>query len=124
MMSQNFINNRAHMSKHPSQGLFKKVLCVCSGGLLRSPTAAVVLSQKPYNFNTRAAGLIPKYALIQVNQLLIDWADEIVCMDFKHKELINKFVVKNKKITCLGITDDFVYMDPKLVKLIKEKYEG
>lgn len=48
MPSLNHINNRKHMMKHPSQGDFKKVLCVCSGGLLRSPTVAWVLSNPPF----------------------------------------------------------------------------
>src|SRR3990167_4945553 len=115
MTSENFNNNRKHMSKHPSQGSYKKVLCVCSGGLLRSPTAAYVLSQDPFNFNTRAVGLIPKYALIQIDELLIEWADEIVCMDRKHLGMLRDMGVK-KKIICIGVKDDFVYRSPKLIK--------
>lgn len=121
--SQNFINNRLHMAKHPSQGEFKKVLCICSGGLLRSPTAAYVLSQEPFNFNTRSAGIIPKYALIQVDDLLISWADEIVCMDKKHEKLLNSnFIVGDKTVICLGLSDDYTYRDPELIKEIKERY--
>ena len=48
--------NRLGNSKNPYQGDFKKVLCVCSAGLLRSPTAAWVLSNAPFNFNTREIG--------------------------------------------------------------------
>ena len=123
MQSENFRLNRLHMAKHPAQGTAKKVLCVCSGGLLRSPTAAVVLSQEPYNYNTRSAGLTPKYALIPVDQVLVDWADEIICMGQEHEAPIKSFNLGKKRVTCLGISDDYLYMDPKLIKLIRSRYK-
>ena len=43
--------NRLANTQNKYQGKYKKVLCVCSAGLLRSPTAALVLSQEPFNFN-------------------------------------------------------------------------
>lgn len=73
--------NRKWNSHNEYQGKHKRVLCVCSAGLLRSPTAAWVLSNPPYNFNTRAAGIDVGHALIPVDDVLIEWADEIVCMD-------------------------------------------
>ncbi len=121
MPSQNFINNRKHMAKHPSQGDFKKVLCICSGGLLRSPTAAWVLSNPPFSFNTRSAGIEDKYALVPVSDILIDWAEEIVCMDVKHYRLLTKkYSVDHKRVRCLNISDDYLYREKKLINLIKE----
>lgn len=122
MRSKNFENNRKHMAKHPSQGAFKKVLCVCSGGLLRSPTAAWVLSNKPYSFNTRSAGCVQKYAVIPVDELLVHWADEIVCMDKKHYGIMQKRFGDIKPMVCLNISDDFEYRELALVDLIKERY--
>lgn len=81
-----FIMNRLANSSNIYQGKFKRVLCVCSAGLLRSPTAAFVLSQEPYNYNTRAAGLIKEFALVPVDEVLIRWADEIVCMSNEQAE--------------------------------------
>lgn len=122
-VSQNFHNNRMHMLKHPSQRSYVKALCICSGGILRSPTAAWVLSNSPYFFNTRAAGIVPKYALIQVDEYLVAWADIIICMDKKHERLLRKnFEVSGKEVVCLNISDDFVYRDEKLIELIKTKY--
>lgn len=115
--------NRTHNSKNPYQGDFKKVLCVCSAGLLRSPTAAVVLSQEPFNFNTRACGMVPDYALVLLDDVLIAWADEIVCMT-KEQEHYLLMEIKNKPIKCLEIPDNFAYRDPELMKLIKQKYEA
>ena len=58
--------------KNPYQGRDKRVLCVCSAGLLRSPTIAKVLVMNGYN--TRSCGC-RDYALIQIDNVLIEWAD-------------------------------------------------
>lgn len=124
-MSMSFMNRLAN-SSNPFQGKTKKVLCVCSAGLLRSPTTAVVLSQEPYNFNTRAAGLSNEYALIPVDDVLLQWADEIVCME-KHQQTTLELKLTQLNIDtpvkCLHIDDSFAYRDPTLIKLIKENYE-
>ena len=112
-------NNRLHTCKNPYQGDAKKVLCVCSAGLLRSPTAAVVLSQEPFNYNTRAAGL-REYALVQVDEVLLHWADEIVCMEMWMVYELAKMT--DKVIVCLDIPDEFNYRDNKLVELVKSRY--
>jgi predicted protein tyrosine phosphatase len=116
----NFLMNRLANASNRWQGKNKKVLCVCSAGLLRSPTAAFVLSQEPFNFNTRAAGLTKEFALIPVDEVLLEWADEIVCMDQKQELLLKS--ITTKPIICLGIPDNFAYRDPKLIELIKENY--
>lgn len=117
-----FLMNRLANCHNPYQGLNKRVLCVCSAGLLRSPTAAFVLSQKPYNFNTRAAGLVQDFALIPVDKVLLEWADEIVCMTEEQAGELGGLT--NKPIFCLGIEDNFGYRDPELMKLIANKYDA
>jgi len=90
----------------------------------------VILSQEPYNFNTRAAGITTEYALIPVDDALLYWADEIVCMSQEHrqqvevllKKLFDGAVDEYPPIIVLGIPDSFRYRDPELVKLIKEQY--
>lgn len=59
MCDDKFVMNRIANASNKFQGSYKRVLCVCSAGLLRSPTAALVLSKDPYNFNTRACGAVP-----------------------------------------------------------------
>lgn len=119
--------NRLGNCTNPYQGGFKRVLCVCSAGLLRSPTAAFVLSQEPYNYNTRAAGISDEYALVEVDDVLLTWADEIVCMDTDQQtELENRLMklgLDNTNVICLGIPDSFAYRDPVLMKMIKDSYE-
>ena len=115
----NMNNHYQHMDR------YSRVLCLCSAGLLRSPTAAVVLSGEPFNFNTRAAGVEESYALVPVDEVLIQWADQIVCMTKDHKQiLVEKFghLTADKTIHVLEIPDNFAYRDKKLVKMIKERY--
>lgn len=108
--------NRIHNSGNPYQGKYKRVLCVCSAGLLRSPTAAFVLSNEPFNFNTRAAGINADFALIPVDDVLIAWADEIVCMDeYQQKVLQDK---TTKPVHNLRIGDNFEYRDKGLRDMI------
>ena len=116
---------REEVSLNPAQGSAKRVLCICLGGVLRSPTAAVVLSQPPYNFNTRAVGVDPIVALIPVSEVLIHWAQEIVVMESWQATVLKKcFDLKGKRVVCLNIPDRFKYRDPVLMKLIRERYDA
>lgn len=115
--------NRFANSKNEYQGTTKRVLCVCSAGLLRSPTAAVVLSQEPFNFNTRAVGVSQEYALIKLEEVHTHWADEIVCMQADQVEDVKRLLGERQRdIICLNIEDSYGYRDPELMWLIKEKY--
>lgn len=116
--------NRLSNTKNPYQGTAKKVLCVCSAGLLRSPTAAVVL-QREFGYNTRAVGLSQEYALIPLEQTHVHWADEIVVMNSYMKQAIEKeYPEYDKPIIVLEVPDSFPYMDEELQRLIKDAYEA
>lgn len=124
-MEDRFLMNRLANSGNSFQGAYKRVLTVCSAGLLRSPTAAVVLSQEPYNFNTRAAGLVEDFALISVDRVLLTWAEEIVCMTKEQEKELKKRLKDlemDTPVVCLDIPDSFEYRNSKLIKMIKEKY--
>ncbi|HET8689257.1 MAG TPA: hypothetical protein VFM18_21810 [Methanosarcina sp.] len=103
--------------KNPHQGDFKKVLCVCSAGLLRSPTIAYVLANK--GFNTRAVGVFD-YALIQVDPVLIEWADIIVFASQEHHHAVMEYVEDKKKFV-LDIPDMYEFRNPELVKIIEQR---
>ncbi len=116
--------NRLGNCHNRHQGEAKRVLCVCSAGLLRSPTTAWILGNPPFNFNTRAAGCVDEYALIPVDDVLIEWADEIVCMEPGHlATLRSKFNMSNE-LTCyvLNVEDRFARMDPELQVQIHAAY--
>lgn len=115
-------NNRIWNVSNPYQGEAHKVLCVCSAGLLRSPTAANVL-HKEFGYNTRACGTDTDHALIPLDTVLCHWADEIVCMESRHAHEITAINPKfEEKLTCLQILDDYSYMDEDLQALIKQRY--
>ena len=121
--------NRLHNMKNPNQGIDKKVLCVCSAGLLRSPTLAWILSNKPFHYNTRAVGTSSEYALIVLDEVQLQWADAVVFVDegnyraacFDFKELID-----NMEHHVLDIPDIYKFRHPKLVeaatKQLKEAF--
>lgn len=120
--------NRIYNADNPHQqkDKYKRVLCVCSAGLLRSPTAAFVLSQEPFNYNTRAAGIDNGHALIRLDDVLLSWADEIVVMDKQQerdvKHLISKNHIDDVPVIVLNIRDSYPYRDEELQRLIKENY--
>lgn len=113
--------NRLHNCKNPYQGAARRVLCVCSAGLLRSPTAANVL-HKEFGYNTRAVGYNKDYALIPIDDCLIRWADEIVVMEHEIEEYLKEEFVISKPIINLGVPDNFEYMDEQLQDMILETY--
>jgi len=115
------MNNRKHNSTNPYQGDALRVLCVCSAGLLRSPTAANVLHRE-YGYNTRAAGLDKSFALIAVDDVLLHWAQEIVCMDDEQAREIMTLGYEGR-VFSLGIEDSYEYMDEELQLKIKSRYE-
>jgi predicted protein tyrosine phosphatase len=101
--------------KRKGEGNFKRVLCVCSAGILRSATIAWVLSNEPYRCNTRAVGL-GDYALIRVTPQLLQWADEIVCADEEQLDALTRMT--NKPVHCLHIPDEYDFRSPELVSAI------
>ena len=114
------MNNRKWNAKNPNQGNFTKVLCVCSAGLLRSPTVAVVM-QSECKSNTRAVGLEKDFALIPIDDILLDWADMVVVMDYSQAEEISE--VFDGPIYNFSLADEFEYMNPELVEIIKSRLE-
>ena len=117
--------NKYGVHSNQFQGDYKRVLTVCSANMLRSPTIAHVLSAEPYNFNTRSAGTA-EYALIPVTEDLLMWADEVVCADTEHALHIRDKLMQyqlDKPIINLNIPDIYEYRNPKLIELIKERYE-
>ena len=115
-------NNALWNCQNPYQGSNSRVLTVCSAGLLRSPTIAWYLMNHT-DFNCRPAGM-HDYALVQVDDVLIKWADIIICAEEEiEKILTNKFKdqLEHRKVYNLAIPDNFAYRDPELVKIIEQK---
>ena len=122
--------NQIHVARNMYQGETHKLLCVCSAGVLRSPTAAKVLGEK-YGFNTRAAGMDEAFALIPVSEALLIWADEIVCFTYEHSNKLEQLIKESQhvddglieEIQVLSIEDNYGYMDKILVELSLKNYQ-
>ena len=100
----------------------KKLLFICSQNRLRSPTAEMVFSQWP-GVEAMSAGL-NNDATTPVSTDLVEWADIIVVMEKTHKNKLSKkfsAVLKGKRVVVLGIRDEYEYMQPELVQLLKAK---
>jgi predicted protein tyrosine phosphatase len=102
---------------------FPRTLCVCSAGLLRAPTIAFVLSNPPYNCNVRAAGCNDEYALVPVDDALIEWADRIVFADTEHCDAVDIPATASIPTYNLRLPDSHCFRDPELIELIKARLE-
>lgn len=111
---------------NPYQGSDKKLLFVCSAGLLRSATGANLFAKKGYN--TRNCGT-HSYALIPLSTNLILWADQIffvnkenyneACRTFEEYE--NTLANMKAKSQVLNIPDNYEYNNPELIKYLEEQ---
>ena len=100
----------------------KNVLFICSQNRLRSPTAEQVFSSRP-DIECLSAGLNHD-AENPVTPELVEWAEIIFVMEKAHRnKLSSKFkkYLNNKRVICLDIPDDYEFMDPVLVSLLKAK---
>ncbi|WP_189402805.1 low molecular weight protein tyrosine phosphatase family protein [Arenicella chitinivorans] len=98
------------------------LLFICSENRLRSPTAEAVFSEYP-NVNAISAGTNHD-AETTVSGDLIEWADAILVMEKSHKSKItNKFkdLLHGKKLAVLAIPDNYEFMDPVLIRVLKSK---
>lgn len=116
---------RRGVAGNPYQGKDKKVLFVCSMGILRSATGARLYARK---YNTRSAGTYAD-ALIQVTPLLLNWADEIVFVNrdnFESVSAVKSYVAEmaGKSVKVLDIPDQYEHMHPALIDAFEQQYEA
>lgn len=73
--------------------------------------------------NCRNAGVYD-YALIPVDDVLITWADDIICASAEHlREIQERFqlLLEGKRLYNLDIPDIYPYRAPALIEVIKKK---
>lgn len=100
----------------------KRALFICTQNRLRSPTAEQIFASWP-NVETDSAGL-GNDATTPLSSEQIDWATIIFVMEKTHRsKLSQKFrrYLNNKKIVCLDIPDDYEFMNPVLIAVLKAK---
>lgn len=97
-----------------------KLLFVCTENKLRSATAESVLSVFE-NIEAIGAGT-NKDSECPISGDLIEWADIIFVMENTHKRKVSsKFgqLLQGKKLICLDIKDNYEYMQPELIAILK-----
>lgn len=100
------------------------VLFVCSKNKWRSPTGEVVF-RKDNGLSVRSAGT-SRNARKRISISDIRWADLILVMEEKHKSRTKadfRNETKNKRLYVLDIPDEYRFMDPDLVDIIRQKSE-
>jgi predicted protein tyrosine phosphatase len=97
-----------------------KLLFLCSRNQWRSPTAEALFKNHP-RYEARSAGTASG-ARIKVTACHLGWADVIFCMERKHAEhLRERFAaeIEGKPLITLRIPDDYPFMDPELIELLR-----
>lgn len=97
------------------------LLFVCSRNKWRSLTAEAIF--KNSNQHTARSAGTENAARIRINEQMIDWADIIFVTEKKHKQrLTEKYaaLLDDKSIVILNIEDNYQYMDPELVAMLKD----
>ena len=97
-----------------------RVLFVCSQNKLRSPTAEQVFADHP-GVECTSAGT--NYdAENPLTAELVGWAEVIVVMEPQHRAKVSKRFRKElagKRVVCLDIPDNYEFMQPELIELLK-----
>ena len=123
MLTKRMLRQESGVIFNEAQGHDKRVLFVCSAGILRSATAARIYARK---YNTRCAGTGLAYALIPLNETLMDWANEIVFVNpYNYDQAGFSFdlVPYLDKIKVLDIPDEYEHMHPQLIDAFEQQYE-
>lgn len=106
------------------QGTTKKVLTVCSAGLLRSATLQNFLI-KEYGYNVRNCGTVESYALIPISEALVKWADEIVFVNEENYDMVKQELEELgviSKCYVLDIPDMYYFNEPELIDICSKQY--
>jgi predicted protein tyrosine phosphatase len=100
----------------------KTILFICSQNRLRSPTAEQVFADYP-GLEVSSAGTNHD-AENPLTAELVSWADIIVVMEKQHRaKLQRRFrsALRGQRVICLNIPDDYEFMQPELVELLKTR---
>lgn len=100
----------------------KRILFLCSQNKLRSPTAEAIFADHPA-IEVDSAGL-NNDAEVPLSEEQVRWADLILVMETAHRNRLNrkfKGALAGKRVAVLGIPDDYDYMDPALIGLLKAR---
>jgi predicted protein tyrosine phosphatase len=105
----------------------QNILFVCSANKQRSKTAEDYFSLSFKDLNFKSAGtnikLCNKEGTNPLDMEMLDWADLVLVMENKHKEIINKNTGSKykKKIMVLDVQDIYKYYQKELLEILEIK---
>jgi predicted protein tyrosine phosphatase len=100
----------------------RRVLFICGKARHRSPTAEQMFSSIPY-WETDSAGLGAD-ADVVVCAEQIEWATDIAVMEKRQLARLRRLfpkLVSGKRLVCLDVPDDFIFMQDELVALLRAR---
>ena len=100
----------------------KSVLFICSQNKLRSPTAEQIFASWP-GIETTSAGTNHD-AENPLTSEMVAAADIIFVMERQHRTKLQLRFRKHlgrARVICLDIPDDYAFMDPDLIRLLKAR---
>ncbi len=98
------------------------VLFICSQNRLRSPTAEHVFSGRN-GLDVASAGLNHD-AEEPLTPERVAWADGTVVMERAHERRLRQRFgrhLRAQRVVCLGIPDDYAFLDPRLVAILEDR---
>lgn len=100
------------------------LLVICTNNRMRSATAEQIY-RGDSRLDVRGAGTSPSAAHV-VSTKDVEWADQILVMEEKHKEILQQRFANMAlpPITVADIEDYYSYMDPELVEMLKSEIEA
>jgi len=103
----------------------RKILFVCTANQQRSPTAERMYTDDP-RFEVRSAGT-HAFPGNDITVQTLTWADTVVVMEERHaREIRTRFPseAEETEIVVLDIPDVFEYMDQRLQREIRDRFEA
>ncbi|OLV18119.1 cellular communication/signal transduction [Deinococcus marmoris] len=98
---------------------------ICAQNKLRSPTAEAIFRDSA-DWEVAPAGTHHD-AETPVSGDLLEWADVAVCMEKRHRDVLRqrfRGALPDDRILTLGIPDDYDFMDPELVSMLRRLVPG
>lgn len=102
-----------------------RILFVCARNQWRSPTAEAIY-RRDGRVKVRSAG-VASSARRTVKPNDLEWADWVVAMDDDHARRLKPMLRTLRRaptLHTLGIPDDYRYMDPELIDMIRRSVDA
>jgi predicted protein tyrosine phosphatase len=103
----------------------RRVLFICHQNRSRSATAERLFCKRS-DLEVRSAGTSPD-ALVRISARMLDWADLIFVMDEAQRRALDRLFPAHPAlatIVCLHIPDNYLFLQPELVRLLEERVTG